>query len=116
MKNGGHNFEARTSKGCVASTPEDKDILVSKIIISYNSEKQFYDGCVVDSSPTWHMTPRWALNVFGVSIVKIKVYDGIVCTIQRIQHVKNLIKNLLSTDNLLPELKEVISLFCEHCG
>jgi len=33
---GGKNTEALTSQGCVASTSEDEDILVNKLVISSN--------------------------------------------------------------------------------
>ena len=41
-----------------------------------------------------------ALEIVGISNVKIKVYDGIVCTIQGVRHVKGLKKNLLFIEQL----------------
>ena len=41
-----------------------------------------------------------ALEVIGVGIVKIKMYDGIVRIIQEVRHVKDLKKNLLSVGQL----------------
>ena len=69
----------------------------------------------MDSGATWHMTPRrdWfctyepvsegsvfmgnddALEIAGVSTVKIKMYDGTIRTIQGVRHVKGLKKSLL---------------------
>ena len=42
----------------------------------------------------------YALEIAGVGTVKIKMYDGTVCTIQEVQHVKGLKKNLLSIGQL----------------
>jgi len=43
MKNGEKNSEASSSQGCVVSTSEDGDILVSDVVISSNSGKQLHD-------------------------------------------------------------------------
>jgi len=41
-----------------------------------------------------------ALEIVGISNVKIKVYDGIVCKVQGVRHVKGLKKNILSIGKL----------------
>jgi len=38
----------------------------------------------------------YALEIFGVGTIKIKVFDGSVYTLQGIRHMKGLKKNLLS--------------------
>ena len=40
------------------------------------------------------------LEITGIGIIKLKMYDDIVCTIQDIRHVKGLKKNLLSLGQL----------------
>jgi len=41
-----------------------------------------------------------ALGIVGVGIVKIKMYDGTICIVQGVRHVKHLKKNLLSIEQL----------------
>jgi len=41
-----------------------------------------------------------ALEIVGVSIAKFKMYNGTVCTIQGVRHVKGLKKNLLFIEQL----------------
>ena len=41
-----------------------------------------------------------ALDIAGVGIVKIKMFDGLICTIQGVRHIKGLKKNLLSIAKL----------------
>ena len=36
-----------------------------------------------------------ALEITGIGTIKLKMYDGSICTISRVQHVKGLKKNLL---------------------
>ena len=70
----------------------------------------------MDSGATWHMTSRreWfhhyepisggsvfmgddhALEIAGIGTIKLKMFDGMVRTIQEVRHVKGLKKNLLS--------------------
>ncbi|KZV18195.1 hypothetical protein F511_20144 [Dorcoceras hygrometricum] len=74
----------------------------------------------MDSGATWHMTSRriWfdqyepvsggsvfmgndhALEIAGVGTIKIKMFDGTICTIQEVRHVKGVTKNLLSLGQL----------------
>jgi hypothetical protein len=69
----------------------------------------------MDSGATWHMTPNrdWfhtyeptsgglvfmgdnhALEIAGMGTIKLKMYDGLICTITGVRHVKDLKKNLL---------------------
>lgn len=42
----------------------------------------------------------YALEIAGVDIVKIKMYDGTIHTIQEVRHVRGLKKNLLSIGQL----------------
>ena len=41
-----------------------------------------------------------ALEITGVGAIKIKLFDGSICKIQGVQHVKGLKKNLLSIGQL----------------
>ena len=34
------------------------------------------------------------LEIVGIGTVKIKIFDGIICTIEEVRHVKSLKKNL----------------------
>ena len=43
-----------------------------------------------------YMGDNHALEIIGMGTIKIKMYDGIICTIQGVQHVGGLKKNLLS--------------------
>ncbi|KAI5393217.1 hypothetical protein KIW84_060368 [Lathyrus oleraceus] len=46
------------------------------------------------------MANDYTLEIAGVGTVKLKMYDGTVCTIQEARHVKGLKKNLLSIRQL----------------
>ncbi|KAI5407571.1 hypothetical protein KIW84_053721 [Lathyrus oleraceus] len=70
-KNGEKSFEASSSQGCVSNTYDDGEIL-------YSGETTGSKG----------------------STAKIKMYDGTVCIIQEVQHMKGLKKNLLSIGEL----------------
>ena len=41
-----------------------------------------------------------ALEIAGISTIKIKMFDGMICTIEEVQHVKDLKKNILSTGQI----------------
>ena len=41
-----------------------------------------------------------ALEIAGIGTIKLKMYDGTICTIQEVRHVKGLKKNLLSLGQL----------------
>ena len=119
-KNVEKSSEASTSQGCVASTSDDGEILYSEVAIGSKGGKQLTVVWIMDSRATWHMTPRqdWfctyepisegfvfmgndhALEIAGIGTVKIKMYDGTICTMQGVRHVKGLKKNLLSTGQL----------------
>ncbi|RDX76653.1 hypothetical protein CR513_43330, partial [Mucuna pruriens] len=119
-KNGGKNFEASISQGCVVSTLDDGIILYSEVAFSSKGRKQLHDGWIIDSGATRHMTPHryWfctyepiskaavfmgndhALDFSRVGTVKLKIYNDTVHTIQRVRHVKGLKKNLLSNVQL----------------
>jgi len=93
---------------------------VSEAIIKFNGGRQLHAKWIVDSGATWHMTSNreWfytykpisggsmfmgdghAVKIVGVGTVKIKMYDGIVRTIQKVRHVKDLKKNILSIGQL----------------
>ncbi|RDX94489.1 hypothetical protein CR513_23120, partial [Mucuna pruriens] len=51
-KNGGKNYEALTSQGCVASTLDDGVILYSEATISFKGGKQLHDGWIMDYGET----------------------------------------------------------------
>lgn len=40
------------------------------------------------------------LKIFGVGTIKIKMFDGTICTIHKVRHVKRSTKNLLSLEQL----------------
>ena len=40
------------------------------------------------------------LDIAGIGTIKLKMYDGTVCTIKKIRHMKGLKKNLLSLGQL----------------
>ena len=42
-----------------------------------------------------HMGDNHALKIVGIGTIKIKMYDGIIHTIQEVRHVTGLKKNLL---------------------
>ena len=106
-RNGEKTSEASTSQGCVASTSDDGEILYSGATISSKGGNALNDGWIVDSSATWHMTPRkdWfctyesisegyvfmgndhTLEVFWIGTIKIKTHDGTICKIQGVRHV-----------------------------
>ena len=46
------------------------------------------------------MGDNHALEIVGIGTIKIKMYDGIIRTIQRVRHVTGLKKNLLSLGQL----------------
>ena len=95
-------------------------LVYSGAAVGSKGGKQLSDVWIVDSGATWHMTPRqdWfctyepisegsvfmgndhALEIAGIGTVKLKMYDGTVCTIQGVRHVKGLKKNLLSIGQL----------------
>ena len=41
-----------------------------------------------------------ALEIVGIGTIKIKMFDGMIRTIEEIQHVKGLKKNILSTGQI----------------
>ena len=47
-----------------------------------------------------YMGDNHALEIVGIGTIKIKMYDGIICTIQGVRHVTGLKKNLLSLGQL----------------
>lgn len=73
-------------------------------------KNQLHHRWIVESGATWHLTPHrdrfytyelisggfvfmgndHALDALGVSTVKIKLYDGIVYTVQGVWHMKDL--------------------------
>jgi hypothetical protein len=42
------------------------------------------------------MGDNHALEIAGIDTIKLKMYDGLICTISGVRHVKDLKKNLLS--------------------
>ncbi|KAJ0081677.1 hypothetical protein Patl1_10256 [Pistacia atlantica] len=46
------------------------------------------------------MSNDHALEIVAIGTVKLKLFDGIIRTIQRVRHVKGLKKNLLSLGQL----------------
>lgn len=45
-------LKASTSQGCVASTSDDGEIIVSEAVISFDGKKKFYDKWIMDSGAT----------------------------------------------------------------
>ena len=94
----------------------DGEVLCNEATKTAESRKKFSDKWLIDSGATWHMTSRreWfqqyelvsrgsvymgdnhALEIVGIGTIKIKIYDGIIRTIQRVRQVAGLKKNLLS--------------------
>jgi len=90
---------------CVASVSKEEDILVRKVIISSNGGNLFHDRCIMNLGVTWHITLHrdWfytcepildgsmfmrnhhALKIIGNDIVKIKMNNDIVYTLQIVQ-------------------------------
>lgn len=112
----GNKPESSKAQGCVASTSDDGEILYSEVSTITEGRKSFTDVWLMDSRATWHMTPQreWfhlsggsvfmgddhALEIAGIGTIKLKMYDGIVRSIQEVRHVKGLKKNLLSLGQL----------------
>jgi len=112
--------EISTSQGCVVSISNDGEILYGEATIGSKGDKQLTDVWIVDSGATWHMTPHhdwfytyepvlegsvfmgndYVLKIVGVDIIKIKMFDSFVRTLQAVRHVKGLKKNLLSIGQL----------------
>ena len=102
------------------STSDDEEILYGEAKIGSKGGKQLTDVWIVDSGATWHMTLHrdwfytyepvlegsmfmgndYALEIVGVGTIKIKMFDGSVCTLQGIRHMKGLKKKLLSIGQL----------------
>ena len=97
----------------------DGEVLYNEAMTTTESKKKFADIWLINLGATWHMTSRrkWfhqyepiskgvymgdnhALKIVDIGTIKIKMYDGIICTIQRVQHVVGLKKNLLSVGQL----------------
>ena len=117
-KNGdfkGKGLELTNAQGCVAENLSDGEVLCSEATTTVESGRKFADIWLIDSGVTWHMTSRkkWfqqyepilggsvymsdnhALEIIGIGTIKIKMYDGIIRTIQEVRHVTGLKKNLL---------------------
>ncbi|KAH9689341.1 Integrase catalytic domain-containing protein [Citrus sinensis] len=112
----GKEPESSNAQGCVASTSNDGEILYSEATIVSEGRKRLSDVWLIDSGDTWHMTSRreWfytyepisgrsvymgndhALEIAGISTIKIKMFDGTIHTIGEVRHVNGLKKNLLS--------------------
>jgi hypothetical protein len=108
--------ESSKPQGCVASTSEDGEVLYSEAATISTNRKEFTEVWLMDSGATWHMTPNrdWfhtyepisggtvfmgdnhTLEIVGIGTIKLKMYDGLFCTISGVRHVKNLKKNLFS--------------------
>jgi hypothetical protein len=108
--------ESSKPQGCVASTSEDGDGLYSEAATISTNREELTEVWLMDSGATWHMTPNrdWfhtyepisegsvfmgdnhALEIAGIDTIKLKMYDGLICTISGVRHVKDLKKNLLS--------------------
>ncbi|XP_073133491.1 uncharacterized protein [Henckelia pumila] len=90
------------SQGNVASTSGSGEILFSEAATVAEGRHKFCDAWIMDSGETWHMTSRreWfnqyepvsggsvfmgndnALEIAEVGTIKIKMFDGTICTIQ----------------------------------
>ncbi|KAM7477388.1 hypothetical protein LguiA_025601 [Lonicera macranthoides] len=112
--------ESSKAQGCVASTSDEGEILYSEATTIIEGRRKFDDIWLLDSGATCNMTPRreWfhryepisggsvfmgdnhALEIAGIGTIKLKIYDGMVRTIQEVRHVKGLKKNLLSLGQL----------------
>ena len=110
------NYRESSSQGCVASTSDNMEAMCSETPIGFRGGRQLHDCWILDLGAAWHMTPCWdwfytyelilegyvfmendhALEIAGVGTVKLKMYVGTIRTIQGIQHVKGLKKNLFS--------------------
>ncbi|KAH9745510.1 hypothetical protein KPL70_004098 [Citrus sinensis] len=93
---------------CVASTSDDGKILYSEATTVSEGKKGLTDVWPIDSGATYHMTSQkeWfhtykpisegsvymgddhALEIVGISTIKIKMFDGTIRTIEEIRHVK----------------------------
>ncbi|KAJ0084768.1 hypothetical protein Patl1_29612 [Pistacia atlantica] len=96
--------KATNSQGCVASTFDDGEILFIEAETDSKGKKQLTDVWILDSGATWHMTSHryWfqtykpisegsvfmsndhALEIVGIGTIKLKLFDGIIRTIQRV--------------------------------
>ncbi|KZV55537.1 hypothetical protein F511_09648 [Dorcoceras hygrometricum] len=110
----------KSFQGNVASNSDGAEIFFSEATTVAEGIHKFCDAWIMDSGATWHMTSRreWfdqyepvsggsvfigndhALEIAGVGTIKIKMFDGTICTIQEVRHVKGLTKNLLSLGQL----------------
>ena len=88
----------------MASTSDDGEILYSEATTAVGGRKKFVDVWLLDSGATWHMTSQreWfhkfepvsggsihigddhALEIAGIGTIKIKMFDGTVCTFQEV--------------------------------
>ena len=109
----GKDLESPNAQRCVASTLDDGDVLHSELAMVSEGKKWIFDVWLINSGVTWHMTSRrelfnkykpilggsiymgddHAFKIFSISIIKIKMFDGTVHTIEEVRHVKVLKKN-----------------------
>ena len=122
-KNGdfkGKCAELINAQGCVVENLSDGEVLCSEALTTAKSKKKFADIWLIDSRAMWHITSRreWfhqyepvskglvymddnhALEIVDIGTIKIKMYDGIIHTIQGIRQVACLKNNLLSLGQL----------------
>ena len=52
----GKEFVSSNTQSCVASTSDEDDILYNEVTTIAGGRKRFFEGWLIDSAVTWHMT------------------------------------------------------------